>query len=90
MHCKNLYELSLTGKMTCYGSLAHTCPFFIEDICIGLKKLVSRKPSYLQCIKAEMLKWTGKESHVWISDMFNYALQHGMPYGWTILDQTFT
>ena len=22
MHCKNLYELSLAGKMMCYGSLS--------------------------------------------------------------------
>ena len=27
-----------------------------------------------------MLKWMGKEIHVWISDMFNHALQHGMSY----------
>ena len=25
----------------------------------------------------------GKETHVRISDMFNDALQHGMPYDWT-------
>ena len=38
MHCKNLYELSLAKKMTCYGSLAHMYPFFIsDDICIGLR-----------------------------------------------------
>jgi hypothetical protein len=30
-----------------------------------------------------MLKWTGKEAHIWICDMFNDALQHGMPYDWT-------
>ena len=73
MHCKNLYELSLTGKMMCYCSLSQMSPFFtIEDICIGL-----------QCLKAEMLKWAGKEAHLWISDMFNDALQHGMPYDWT-------
>ena len=51
----------------CYGSLLHMSPFLtIEDICIGLKKLASRK-----------------EAHTWISDMFNDALQHGMPYDWT-------
>ena len=27
-----------------------------------------------------MLKWIGKEAHIWICDMFNDALQHGMPY----------
>ena len=37
----------------------------------------------IKCIKAEMLKWAGKEACVWISDMFNDALQHGMPYDWT-------
>ena len=84
MHCKNLYELSLADKMMCYGFLAHMSPLFtIEDIWIGLKKLASRNASDLQCIKAEMFKWTGKESHVWISDMFNHALQHGMAYDWT-------
>ena len=30
-----------------------------------------------------MLKWTGKEAHIWISDMFNDALQHRMSYNWT-------
>ena len=55
----------------------------IEDICIGLKKLASRKASDLQYIKVEMLKWAGKETHVWINDMFNDALQHGMLYDWT-------
>ena len=53
MLCKNLYELSLVGKMICYGSLSHMSPFFtIENICIGLK-LASRKPSDIQCIKVE-------------------------------------
>ena len=84
MNCKNLYELSLAGKIMCYGSLSQMSPFFtIEDICIGLKKLASRKESDLQCIKAKMLKWAGKEAHVWVSDMFNDGLQHGIPYDWT-------
>ena len=62
MHCKNLYELSLAGKMICYGSLANMFPFFTSgDICIGLKKLASRKASDLQCIKAYMIKLAGKE-----------------------------
>ena len=66
MHCRNLYELSIAGKMMCYGSLSHMSPFFtIEDTYIILKKLASRKASDLQCIKAEMLKWTGKEAHTW-------------------------
>ena len=30
-----------------------------------------------------MLKWMGKEAHVWINDMFNHALQHGIAYDWT-------
>ena len=25
----------------------------------------------------------GEEAHSWISDMFNHALPHGMPYNWT-------
>ena len=29
-----------------------------------------------------MLKWIIKEAHV--SDMFNCALQHGMPHDWSI------
>ena len=32
---------------------------------------------------SEMFKWIGKEAHACISDMFNYAFQHGMPYDWT-------
>ena len=31
-----------------------------------------------------MLKWKGKEAHVWISDMCDHALQHDMSYNWTI------
>ena len=27
-----------------------------------------------------MLKWTSKKVHAWISDIFNHALQHCMPY----------
>ena len=80
MHCKNLYEASIAVKMMCYGSLSHVSLLYIEDICIGLKKLASRKASDLRCLKAEMLKWAGKEAHVWITDMCNDALQHGMPY----------
>ena len=45
--------------------------------------MASQKASDLQCIKVEMLKWTGKEAHAWIRDMFNHALQRGMPYDWT-------
>ena len=68
----------------CYGSLSHMSPFFtIEDICIGLKILASRKASDLQCIKVEMLKWMGKEAHAWINDTFNHSLQHGMSFDWT-------
>ena len=79
-----LYELSLARNKMCSDSLSHMSPFFtIEDICIRLKKLASRKANDLQCIKAEMLKWTGKEAHVWLSDMFSDSLQHGMPYDWT-------
>ena len=59
-------------------------PFLtIEVIGIGLKKWVSRKARDLQCIKAEMLKWTRKDAHVWINDMFYHVFQHGMPYNWT-------
>ena len=25
----------------------------------------------------------GKETYVWISDMFDHTLQHGKPYGWS-------
>ena len=84
MHYKNLYELSLARKTMCYRSLSHMSPFFtIGDIYIGLKKLASRKESDLQCIKTEMLKWMRKETHAWISDIFNYALQHVIPYDCT-------
>ena len=31
-----------------------------------------------------MLNWMGVEAHPRLSDMFNHALQHGMPYDdWT-------
>ena len=39
-------------------------PFLtIEVIGIGLKKWVSRKARDLQCIKVEILKWTGMEAN---------------------------
>ena len=60
MHCKNLYEASIAVKMMCYGSLSHVSLLYIEDICIGLKKLVPQKASNLQCIKTEILKMDGK------------------------------
>ena len=73
--CNHLYELSLPGNTMCYGSLSHMTPFFtIEDICIGLQKIASRKANNLQCIKVEMLKWTVNEAYAVISDMFNHAL----------------
>ena len=53
--------------MMYYDSLSHMPPFFIiEDICIRLKKLASRKASELQFIKVEMLKWTRKGAHAWV------------------------
>lgn len=30
-----------------------------------------------------MIKWVGEETHGWICNMFNLALQYGMPYDWT-------
>ena len=64
-----------------YNSLSHKPSLFtIEDICIGLKKLATHKMGSFQGLKAKRLKWRGGEAHVWISDMFNHALQHGMPH----------
>ena len=84
MHCKNLYEQPNVKKMPCYGSFPCTPSFFtIEDVCKGIKKLATRKASDLQGIKAEMLKWTSEDTRVWICDMFNLALQHGLPYDWS-------
>ena len=55
-------------------------PFFaIKDVYIG-----SIEMRDLQYMKVEMLKWTGKEAHVWISLMFNCALQHAMPHDWSL------
>jgi hypothetical protein len=63
MHCKNLYELSLAGKMMCYGSLSEMSPFFtIEDICIGLKKLASRKAKRSSMSKGLNAQMGGKGS----------------------------
>ena len=31
-----------------------------------------------------MLKWSRKDLHVWTIDMFNCALQHGMPHDWSM------
>ena len=53
MHCKNLYEQKNVRKMRWYESLAHKPSLFtIEDICIGLKKLATRKVGDLQGFKA--------------------------------------
>ena len=57
--------------------------FTIADICGGLKKLGTRKAKDLQGLKPKILKWTKEETHCWIRDMFNLALQHGMPRDWT-------
>ena len=53
----------------------------IEDAYIGLEKLASWQVRALQCIKAEMLRLTGKENmHGIQNDIFGHALQHRMPY----------
>ncbi|MCO5568058.1 hypothetical protein L7F22_021753 [Adiantum nelumboides] len=84
MHCKNLYEQPNVGKMPCHGSLLCIPSFFtVEDVRGGLKKLATRKAGDLQGFKSEMLKWTKEETHSWIYDMFNLALQHGMPHDWS-------
>ena len=59
-------------------------PFFtIEDVCVGLTKLASRKASNLQYIKGEIHKLIPKDVHLSINDMFNHALQHYIPNDWT-------
>ena len=50
----------------------------IEDICMWLKKLVCQKIGDPQCVTVEKPKWTGKETHAQINDVFN----HGLPYNW--------
>ena len=44
---------------------------------------MSQKARDLQCIKVEILKWTGMEANAQISDIFNGALRHCMPYDGT-------
>ncbi|MCO5564115.1 hypothetical protein L7F22_017771 [Adiantum nelumboides] len=84
MHYKNLYEQPNVGKILCHGSLLCVPSFFtVKDVRGGLKKLATRKAGDLQGFKSEMLKWTREETHIWICDMFNLALQHGMPHGWS-------
>ncbi|MCO5601437.1 hypothetical protein L7F22_055559 [Adiantum nelumboides] len=84
MHCKNLYEQPNVGKMLCHDSLLCIPSFFtVEDVRGGLKKMVTRKAGDFQSFKSEMLKWTKEETHSWICDMFNLALQHGMPHYWS-------
>ena len=57
----------------CYGSFSHIPPFFmIEDVCIGIKKLASQKARNIQCIKAQMVKWMGKENMHVIHIYVNY------------------
>ena len=57
--------------------------FSREDIDLGLKKLTNRKVVDLQEMKAEMLKWAGDEAATWIRDIFNKAIETGMPEEWT-------
>ncbi|RYA84618.1 hypothetical protein DD594_25945, partial [Enterobacter cloacae complex sp. 4DZ1-17B1] len=84
MHCKNLYEQPNVDKMEGCSSLPFMSPFFtIEDVCRALEKLATRKAGDLQGVKAEMIKWTSKKTRYWICDMFNLALQYGMPHDWS-------
>ena len=57
--------------------------FSREDIDLGLKNLTNRKAVDLQEMKAEMLKWAGDEAVTWIRDLFNKAIETGMPEEWT-------
>ena len=57
--------------------------FSQEDIDLGLKKLTNRKVVDLQETKVEMLKWAGDKATTWIQDLFNKAMETGMPEEWT-------
>jgi len=82
-HCKMLYEQADANQMPCIGSLPDKPSFFtVGDVNAGLGKLASNKAGDLQGMKVEMLKWMPKDAHAWISEMFNLALQHGMPHDW--------
>ena len=54
-----------------------------KDIYIGLKKLPFCKVGDLEDIKNEMLKWKGKETHIWISDMLNCVVQPAISHDWS-------
>ena len=49
-----------------------------------LKKLATHKTMDLRSIKIEMVKWVGKEAHVWIIAMFNCPLQHSLSQDWSM------
>lgn len=57
--------------------------FSQEDIDLGLKKLTNHKDVDMQEMQAEMLKWFGDEATTWIHDLFNKAMENGMPNEWT-------
>ena len=83
-HCRSLY--SKEGEQQMPSPSQPTMPstlFSREDIDLGLKKLTNRKVVDLQETKAEMLKWAGDEATTWIQDLFNKAIETGMPEEWT-------
>ena len=53
------------------------------DVWGGLEKLAICKAGDLQGMKPKMIKWTREASHSWMCDMFNLALQHGIPHDWS-------
>ena len=81
VHCKNIYAQSNAQGMPQIGSLPHMPSFFtIDDIYSGLKQFAICNAGDLQGIKATMLNWIGEETHGWICEIFNLALEHGMPH----------
>ena len=79
-HCQSLYSEEAEQQMPSPPQSTTLCTLFShEDIELGLKKLANRKAADLHETKAEMLKWAGDEAIAWTQDLFNRAMEKGMP-----------
>ena len=83
-YCQRLYSKEAEQKIPSPLQSTTPCTLFShKDIELGLKKLTNRKAADLQETKAEMLKWDRDEAITWIQDLFNKAMEKGMPKEWT-------
>ena len=65
----------------CYGSRSHTPSLVtVKNVLQGLNNLPNVKVRDLQDFKYEMFEWINTQTYAWKDEIFNHALQHGMPH----------